>query len=279
MLHWMMLALLPLFLLTGCGDLEPEMQDTRTVILKMDLHEKSSSRTSQVSAADIAAYQTHLILALTKPYCKSITSSYKDYCYSSITHNLMDPQSRKVEMEIPLNTDMKIFAFLFSGNYNEFELIMWDREVGYYGESRSFIIGKQTDSLKLGIRLIQATTNTGTDTSEPTVAFSPADGATVVAISSNITITFDEAVRNTDDTPLTDSNIDSLITLNDASGADIAFDATIDANKKVITIDPTSNLSYSQTVYVFIGATIEDSSGNPITASYATFTTVQDMQY
>jgi len=68
MLLWLMLALLPLFLLTGCGDLEPEMQDTRTVILKMNLHEKSSLRTSQRSTADIvAAYQTHLILALTEP--------------------------------------------------------------------------------------------------------------------------------------------------------------------------------------------------------------------
>ena len=141
------------------------MQDTRTVILKMDLHEKSSSRTSQVSAADIAAYQTHLILALTKPYWESIPSSYKDYYYSSIAHNLMDPQSGKVEMGIPLNTDMKIFAFLFSGKYSEYELIMWDREVGYYGESRSFTIGKQTDSLELGIRLTQATTNTDADTS------------------------------------------------------------------------------------------------------------------
>ena len=162
-LHWLMLALLSLFLFTGCGDLEPEMQDTRTVILKMDLHEKSSSRTSQVSAADIAAYQTHFILAM--PYWKSITSSYKYFYYSSIAHNLMDPQSGEVEMEIPLDTDMKIFAFLFSGNYSEYELIMWDREVGYYGESRSFTIGKKTDSLELGIRLIQATTNTGTDTS------------------------------------------------------------------------------------------------------------------
>ena len=222
MLQWQMLALMPLFLFTGCGDLEPEMQDTRTVILKMDLHEKSSSRTSQVSAADIAAYQTHFILA--EPYWKSISSSYKDFYYSSIAHNLMDPQSGEVEMEIPLNTDMKIFAFLFSGNYSEYELIMWDREVGYYGESRSFTIGKKTDSLELGIRLIQATTNTGTDTSAPTVTFSPADGATGVAISSNITITFNEAMRNTDDSALTNSNIDSLIMLYDASGADIAFE-------------------------------------------------------
>ena len=111
------------------------------------------------------------------------------------------------------------------------------------------------------------------------MTFSPADGATGVAISSNITITFDEAVRNTDETPLTDSNIDSLITLNDVIGDYIPFDATIDANKKVITIDPTYYLTYSQTVYVAISASVEDSSGNPITASYATFTAVPDMQY
>ena len=104
------------------------------------------------------------------------------------------------------------------------------------------------------------------------MTFSPADGATGVAISSNITITFDEAVRNTDETPLTDNSIDNLITLNDTYGYDIDFDATIDANKKVITIDPTNNLSYSQTVYVAISASVEDSSGNPITASSATFT-------
>ena len=108
------------------------------------------------------------------------------------------------------------------------------------------------------------------------MTFSPANGATGVARSSNITITFDEAVRKTDDMELTNSNVDSLIMLYDASGADIAFDATIDANKKVITIDPTYNLSYSQTVYVAISASVEDSSGNPITASYATFTTVQN---
>ena len=111
------------------------------------------------------------------------------------------------------------------------------------------------------------------------MTFSPADGATGVPISSNITITFDEAVRKTDDMPLTNSNVDSLITLKDATGADIAFDATIDANKKVITIDPTYYLTYSQTVYVAISASVEDSSGNPITASSATFTAVQYLQY
>jgi len=78
-----------------------------------------------------------------------------------------------------------------------------------------------------------------------------------------------EAVRNIDDSALTDSNVDSLITLKatNSSGSDIAFDATIDSDKEVITINPTSDFSSEQVIYVAIGATVEDSSGNANTAS------------
>jgi heat shock protein HslJ len=114
------------------------------------------------------------------------------------------------------------------------------------------------------------------DTTGPTVTFNPANGATDVAINVNITITSNEAVRNTDNSELTNSNVDSLITLKltNASGDNVSFDATIDGDKKVITIDPTSNLPNSQAVYVSIGSTVEDSSDSPITAANATFTTV-----
>jgi hypothetical protein len=66
----------------------------------------------------------------------------------------------------------------------------------------------------------------------PTLVFDPDDLETGVAAASNITLTFAEAVRNTDDTALTDSNVDGLITLkdSDSSGSDIAFNATIDSD-------------------------------------------------
>ncbi len=69
------------------------------------------------------------------------------------------------------------------------------------------------------------------DVTPPTATFSPVNGATEIASTSNITITFNEAVRNIDDTVITDSNVDSLITLKDtdANGTNIAFDATINA--------------------------------------------------
>jgi hypothetical protein len=173
MFRWLLLALIPLFLFTGCGDLEPDMQDTRTVILNMDFHGKSSSRSSSsVSASELSQYNTHLILAL--PSREYLTSSYKNY-YSSFAQGLMNTADKKVSLEIPLNTQMKIFAFLFKENYSMSELFSGVREVGYYGESQSFSISTNTNSLSLGITL-QSTgtdTNTGggsTDTTPPVIS-------------------------------------------------------------------------------------------------------------
>jgi hypothetical protein len=148
MLQWMVLALIPIYLVTGCGDLEPEMQDTRTVILNMDFHGKSSSRSSSsVSASELSQYNTHLILAL--PSGEVLTSSYKNF-YSSFAQGLMNTADKKVSLEIPLNTQMKIFAFLFQEYYSMTELFSGVREVGYYGKSQSFSIGTQTNNLSLG---------------------------------------------------------------------------------------------------------------------------------
>ena len=161
MLRWTFLLVILLFLFTGCGDLEPEMQDTRTVILNMDFHEKSSLRSSSsVSASELSQYNTHLILAL--PSGEVLTSSYKNFS-SSLAQGLMNTADKKVSLEIPLNTQMKIFAFLFEENYSMSELFPGTREVGYYGESQSFSIGSQTNNLSLGITLIQVP-GTGTDT-------------------------------------------------------------------------------------------------------------------
>jgi hypothetical protein len=391
-LQWMLPVLMSLFLVTGCGDLEPEMQDTRTVILKMDFNQKSSSRSSSsVSASELIQYNTHLILAL--PSWEYLTSSYRNY-YSSFAQGLMNTADKKVSLEIPLNTQMKIFAFLFKETYSLSDLISGYQEVGYYGESQPFSIGTNTNNLSLPVTLIPVpgtgtdtgtdtgggtdntaptasvtaatittsgnavvqSTETGTaylvkttvsvsnnftsitgagpsqwnsvpislantdtnlpamgledgtykvyaedaahnlsiassnsvtvettvtDTTSPTVSFSPANGATGVAISDNITFTFSEAVRNIDNTALTDSNIDSLITLKltNANGNNITFDATINGDKTVITINPTSNLPNSQVVYVAIGATVEDSTDNVITAANATFTTEMGGHY
>jgi hypothetical protein len=122
-------------------------------------------------------------------------------------------------------------------------------------------------------------TFTAADTAGPTTTWSPVNSAAGVAVDSNITLTFNEAVRNIDDSALSDSNVDSLITLKatNSSGSDIAFDATIDSDKEIITINPTSDFDSEQVIYVAIGATVEDSSGNANTASSITFTAIDSI--
>ena len=113
----------------------------------------------------------------------------------------------------------------------------------------------------------------------PLATFSPEDNSTGVARESNITITFTEAIQNVGGSLITDTNVDLLITLKDTdvSGSDIAFDATINDSKTVITVDPTSDLYYDQTVYVAIPAYhVEDADGVELEALVsATFTTVE----
>jgi len=117
------------------------------------------------------------------------------------------------------------------------------------------------------------TTTTSDDSTAPTLIFSPADSDTDVAVTSNITLTFNEAIRDTDDSGLTSDTVGSLISLKktNSSGSDISFVATIDTALKVITINPNSDFSSEQVVYVAIGATVEDESDNAISASSITF--------
>ena len=168
MLRCTFLLLIPLFFFTGCGDLEPNMQDTRTVILNMDFHGKSSSRSSSsVSASELNQYNTHLILAV--PSWEYLTSNYKNFpnqdCPEtlpcSFAQGLMNTEDKKVSLEIPLNTQMKIFAFLFQSeeDYSMSELFSGTPTVGYYGESQTFSIGTQTNNLSLGITLNTASAN------------------------------------------------------------------------------------------------------------------------
>ncbi len=115
-LLWLILVLMPLLIFNGCGDIEPDMQDTRTVILNMDFNVGPSARSSSIiSESELGEHNTHLILAL--PLSEYLTSSYKNY-YRSFAQGLLNTSDNKVSIDIPLNTQMKIFAFLFKGNYS-----------------------------------------------------------------------------------------------------------------------------------------------------------------
>ena len=135
-------------------------------------------------------------------------------------------------------------------------------------------IGATAEDSYDNVIIASSTTFTAIDSIAPTNSFAPQDMENLVSVTENITITFNEAIRNKNNTILTNSNVDALITLKDTdeNGADISFNATIDSNKKIITINPDDNFSSEQIVYVGISATVEDYADNVINSSYITFT-------
>ena len=121
MLRWTFLLVIPLFIFTGCGDLEPEMQDTRTVILKMDFDQRSSSRTSSVSASELSNYKTHLVMA--QPSSEHFSSSY--LYPKSLAEGLMDPVSRKITLKIPINTNYENFRLSVQGKLQPLSVVFY----------------------------------------------------------------------------------------------------------------------------------------------------------
>ena len=116
---------------------------------------------------------------------------------------------------------------------------------------------------------------------QPTFTSVPADLATGVNQTADIVLTFNEAIRDSSpgNDPLTNTNIDGKITLKIGSsgGANIPFDATIDAGKTIVTINPNSDLPSGTVIYVAIGGVEATSDDDNISPDPTDFTfTVQD---
>ena len=113
------------------------------------------------------------------------------------------------------------------------------------------------------------------DIDPPEIVFNPLNGSVGVALNTIITLTFNEPVRHVNNNEITDASVDALLRLKTPihSGTDIPFEATIDADKKVITIDPSDNFEYTQTIWVGIGESVEDSNNNTIFSAAASFVT------
>lgn len=119
------------------------------------------------------------------------------------------------------------------------------------------------------------TTEDAGDVTAPTFTFSPADAATDIPVNRSIVITASEPLRDDDGvTVITDANVDDYITLKEdnISGSDIAFTATIDATKTIITVTPNVVYPSSGDVFVQIDG-VEDVNGNEPSADSATITT------
>jgi hypothetical protein len=113
------------------------------------------------------------------------------------------------------------------------------------------------------------------DDTAPVYTSSPADGASGVSVNTLITLSYNEPIRNLDDSEITDDQLSALIQLNetDANGSSVDFTASISTDKKVISITPNNVLLNSQ-VYHLRMASVEDASDNAAQNTSFSFTTI-----
>jgi hypothetical protein len=134
----------------------------------------------------------------------------------------------------------------------------------------------EMDELRIGTSWADVTPASAVaDVTAPSFTAIPTDGDIDVAINAPIVLTFDEAIRNIDDSEIIDANVAALLTLKetDAAGADVAFTASIDADKKIITVTPAADFKNSQVYYAAISP-VEDAANNATEVSSMTFTTI-----
>lgn len=104
------------------------------------------------------------------------------------------------------------------------------------------------------------------DSTGPNVTTTPADAATGVSVSSNLTATFDEDIRQGD------IKSDNFTLIKASDGTEVTGSLTYSPATKTATFDPTSNLDAS-TAYIWIIANVRDLAGNKMSKKVVNFTT------
>jgi hypothetical protein len=282
-LHWLIFGAIPYFLLSGCGDLEPEMQDTRTVtvILNMDFDQRSSLRTSSVSAAELNEHNTHLILAL--PSGKNLHSNYLSYS-SRLAEGFMDHSpyhNREITMEIPLDKEMRLFAFLFTGDYysysfEDFSLVDPKPDVGLYGKSEPFTINTDTNSLSLGITLCTTTAPTAsitptTITTSGSAVVQSTETGTAYLVNTTVTVSNLASI-----TGAADSQWNSFAISSAATNTYLTATGLVDGTYKVYAVDCAGNLSSASSNSVTVATTVTDTTAPVIETVTAVTTPTSD---
>jgi hypothetical protein len=114
-----------------------------------------------------------------------------------------------------------------------------------------------------------------------TINFVPENGSLNVPVAISPTIAFSVPVEMANGNAITNSNIQSIITfkVNNDGGANVPYTGTVDDQKKVITINPNSDLSNNQTYYLALNnEVIRYQGGNLITGESIVFSTVSSTQ-
>ena len=122
--------------------------------------------------------------------------------------------------------------------------------------------------------IVASATFTTIDLTSPVATITPANNTTFSLDNTPIRIQFNEPVRNVNNSELINSDLASILSLKltDATGANVTFVATINAEKTIISIVP-DLLNPFTTYYVAIAGAVEDNNNNLSVLTSSTFTT------
>ncbi len=155
--------------------------------------------------------------------------------------------------------------FIESIDISDYDL--YDPEITYY------IYMVATDDVNSLDSEIGQTSFTTLERNAPITSFDPMDGSIGVSTLSNVIISFDEPVRMADGTIIDDSNVASLIRFYLSPATPVAFTATIDPTKSIITVVPGAPLN-ADSGYEITMFAVEDYYGNEqLSSSTASFST------
>ena len=121
-----------------------------------------------------------------------------------------------------------------------------------------------------GMRQVSSFT-TQSEVSVPYIVFSPLDGAVLVSIDTPIEISFSQAVRNLDDSSISSSDIQDIMSFKQADN-DLPFYGVINSSNDKITIIPTQFLEVNKTYTVTV-SNVENFMDMAIETQSSSFTT------
>lgn len=172
-------------------------------------------------------------------------------------------------------TNVTMFAKLVSGSYKKITLYNAMAENGFSlnakpkgeGEvSLEFSAHWNVVDDSADLYKIEDVASIGADVTAPTVVTVPLDAAVNVVITSNLTATFSEDIRQAD------INTNNFILIKASDGAVIAGALTYDLATKTALFNPTASLD-ANTAYIWVISNVRDVAGNTMVTATRNFTT------
>ena len=134
-----------LMIMVGCAEVETETQGTAFVSMRLEKDQSQSRSASKGITLDEA--KTALVVLKPPSQC---SPTYGD-SPQDMDRALLNLATREVELLVPLETQMKLCLFFFSGEYGIEELSSGTIEAESFGESEVFMVDAETTSATIDV--------------------------------------------------------------------------------------------------------------------------------